>query len=537
MPRILVSDTVSDRGLEILKSSPGLEVTYKPGLKEAELAVEIKGYDALVIRSGSKVTAKVLEGADKLKVIGRAGIGVDNVDVKAASKRGIVVMNTPTGNAVTTAEHAISLVFSLARNIPQANASMKAGKWEKSKFTGHELAGKTLGVLGLGNIGRIVADRARGLKMNVIAFDPVLTADRAVALGVELVGLDDLFRRADVITAHTPLTPETKSMVNDAAIEKMKKGVLLVNAARGGIYDEAALLRGLESGKIGGVALDVFVEEPPKADTTLALVKHDRVIATPHLGASTEEAQERVVLEIAEQVVAYLRDGTIQNAVNVPSLSGEVAAKVAPYLDLAHKLGEFLSQAQSLPEPKLFEVECTGEAAQLGGTTAIVNAALAGYLTRFLEGNVNAVSAPVLANDRGIEVKKATSTMPPRKGFSTTVALRVHDGGGKVAAASGTLAYDGKPRLTSLDGYDLDAHLVGNILVIDNEDRPGVIGAIGTILGRRSINVSRMQLGLDAQTKRAVGLWACDATIPTEALDEVRTVAGVTRALAVKIDR
>jgi D-3-phosphoglycerate dehydrogenase len=536
MPRILVSDTVSDRGLEILKSSPGLEVTYKPGLKEAELAAEIAGFDALVIRSGSKVTAKVLEGATNLKVIGRAGIGVDNVDVKAASKRGIVVMNTPTGNAVTTAEHAISLVFSLARKIPQATASMKQAKWEKSKFTGHELAGKTLGVLGLGNIGRIVADRARGLKMNVIAFDPVLTADRAAALGVELVGLDELFRRADVITAHTPLTPETKGIVNDAAIEKMKKGVLLVNAARGGIYDEAALLRGLESGKIGGVALDVFVEEPPKSETTLALIKHELVVATPHLGASTEEAQERVVLEIAEQVVAYLRDGTIQNAVNVPSLSGEVAAKVAPYLDLAHKLGEFLSQTQSLAEPTRVEVECYGEATQLG-STAIVNAALAGYLSRFLDGKINAVSAPVLAQDRGIEVKKLTSTTPSRQGFGTLVSLRVHDRAGKVATAEGTLAFDGTPRLTSLDGYALDAHLVGDILVVENEDRPGVIGAIGTILGRRAINVSRMQLGLDAATKRAVGLWACDATVPKDALDEVRTVSGVTRALGVKIER
>ena len=540
MPRVLVSDTISDKGLEILKSSPALEVTYKPGLKEAELAAEIPGYDALVIRSGSKVTAQVIEashaGGGKLKVIGRAGIGVDNVDVPAASKRGIVVMNTPTGNAVTTAEHAISLIFSVARRVPQATASMKQGKWEKTKFSGRELAGKTLGVLGLGNIGRIVADRAKGLKMNVVAYDPVLSADRAAALGVELVSLDELWSRADVITAHTPLTAETKGLVNDASIAKMKKGVLLVNAARGGIYDEGALLRGLESGKIGGVALDVFVEEPPKAESTLALLKHDLVICTPHLGASTEEAQERVVLEIAEQVVAYLTTGTITNAVNVPSVPREIAEKLAPYLDLAQKLGSFLAQVASPgAEARSIEVECNGEAATLG-TTALVHTALAGYLAHWMEGGtVNAVSAPVLAQDRGIEVKKLTSVTPARKGFATLLSLRVKDAQGKVACVEGTLAHDGTPRLTSLAGYDLDAHLSPNVLVIENEDKPGVIGAIGTLLGKRGINVSRMQLGLDPKSKKAVAVWAIDAPIPGDALAEVRGVAGVQRAVTVSL--
>ncbi|GAC1521773.1 MAG: phosphoglycerate dehydrogenase [Polyangiales bacterium] len=535
MPRVLVSDTVSDKGLAILKNSPALEVTYKPGLKEDELAAEIPAYEALVIRSGSKVTAKVLAAATKLKVIGRAGIGVDNVDVPAASKRGIVVMNTPTGNAVTTAEHAITLVVSLARRIPQATASMKAGKWEKTKFSGRELAGKTLGVLGLGNIGRIVADRAKGLKMNVVAYDPVLTADRAAALGVELLSLDELWARADVITAHTPLTAETKGIVDDAAIAKMKKGVLLVNCARGGIYDEAALLRGLESGKLGGVALDVFVEEPPKNETSLALIKHDLVVSTPHLGASTEEAQERVVLEIAEQVVAYLTSGTIQNAVNVPSVSGDVAQKLAPYLDLAGKLGALLAQAGGGEGARSFEFECTGEAATLG-STALMNAALAGWLGKFMEtGVVNAVSAPVLAQDRGLEVKKLTSTTPAHKGFATLVSLRVKDGQGKTFCAEGTLAHDGTPRLTSLMGHDLDAHLSPNLLVIENDDRPGVIGAIGTILGKRSINVSRMQVGLDAKTKKAVAIWSCDSAIGVDALGEVRGVGGVSRALAVSL--
>src|SRR6266540_638333 len=295
--RVLVSDTLSEAGLSILKKAPGIEVVYKPGLKEAELAQAIPGFDALVIRSGSKVTAKVIDAAKGLKVIGRAGIGVDNVDVAAASHQGIVVMNTPTGNAVTTAEHALALLFSLARRTPQATASMKAAKWEKNKFQGRELAGKTLGVIGLGNIGRIVADRARGLRMNVIAFDPVVAPERATALGVELVSLDQIWARADAITVHTPLTSETKGLVNDETIAKMKKGVLLVNCARGGIFDEAALQRGLESGRVGGVALDVFVEEPPGQ---IPLLSRDDVICTPHLGASTEEAQERVALRSEE---------------------------------------------------------------------------------------------------------------------------------------------------------------------------------------------------------------------------------------------
>jgi D-3-phosphoglycerate dehydrogenase len=537
MPRVLVSDTISDKGLEILRSSPGLEVTYEPGLKEDQLALRLPGHDALVIRSGSKVTAKVIEAATNLKVIGRAGIGVDNVDVPAASKRGIVVMNTPTGNAVTTAEHAISLIFSVARRIPQATASMKQGKWEKTKFSGRELAGKTLGVLGLGNIGRIVADRAKGLKMNVVAYDPVLSADRAAALGVELLPIDELFARADVITAHTPLTAETKGIVNDAAIAKMKKGVLLVNAARGGIYDEAALLRGLESGKIGGVGLDVFVEEPPKSEATRALLAHDLVVSTPHLGASTEEAQERVVLEIAEQVVAYLATGTITNAVNVPSVPREIAVKLAPYLELAHKLGSFLAQltAKDGGAVRKIEVECNGEAATLG-TTAIVHSALAGYLAHWLEGGaINAVSAPVLAQDRGIEVKKLTSDTPARKGFATLLSVRVKDAAGKTSSAEGTLAHDGTPRLAGLNGFPLDAHLSEHVLVIENEDRPGVIGAIGTILGNRGLNVSRMQVGLDPKSKQAVALWAIDGSIPDAAVAEVRAAAGVRRAVAVNL--
>jgi D-3-phosphoglycerate dehydrogenase len=527
-PRVLVSDTLSKAGLAVLEKNPALSVEYAPGLKEDALAAKIPGFDALVIRSGSKVTAKVILAADKLRVIGRAGIGVDNVDVPAASKRGIVVMNTPTGNAVTTAEHAITLLMSLARKVPQATMSMKAGKWEKTKFQGRELSGKTLGVIGLGNIGRIVADRAKGLRMNVIAFDPVLTADRAVELGVELVPLEDIWARADAITTHAPLNEHTRGIVNDAAIDKMKKGVLLVNCARGGIYDEAALARGLESKKLGGVALDVFVEEPPGAHPLLAF---DDVICTPHLGASTEEAQERVVIEIAEQVSQYLVDGTITNAVNVPSVSREAAAKLGPYLELANKLGAFLAQVGPVP-PRSIEVECAGEPADLG-PKSITNAAVAGLLARFLSSPVNQVSAPLLAADRGISVREQRS---PAKGrHAHLVTVRTKGDGDKEAVAQGTVGRGGVAQLTRWGGYELGAELGVNVLVVWNENKPGVIGAIGTILGKRSLNVSSVQLGLNPQTNEAVSLWNLDTPLTEEAAGEIRKATGVARAMAVQL--
>jgi D-3-phosphoglycerate dehydrogenase len=529
MAKVLVSDTLSEAGLAALRSEPSLSVEYAPGLKEAELAAKIPGFDALVVRSGSKVTRKVIEAADALRVIGRAGIGVDNVDVPAASKRGIVVMNTPTGNAVTTAEHALTLLMSLARKVPQATLSMKAGKWEKAKFQGKELAGKTLGVLGLGNIGRIVADRAQGLKMNVIAFDPVLTAERAAQLGVELVSLDELFRRADAITAHTPLNEQTRGVVNDAAIAKMKPGVLLVNCARGGIYDEGALVRALESGRIGGVALDVFVEEPPGAHPLFAF---DNVVCTPHLGASTDEAQERVAVEIAEQVAAYLVSGTIANAVNVPSVSREAAAKLAPYLDLARKLGSFLAQVEGVC-PKAIDVECTGEPATLG-PKAITSAAVAGLLARFLDAPINQVSAPVLAADRGIAVRELRGT--PSGRYAHEVIVHARGEGDRDVVARGALGIDGTPQVTRWGDYELSAQLGTNVLVVLNENKPGVIGAIGTILGRRSLNVSGVQLGLNPQTNGAVSVWNLDSPLGQDAISEIKRAPNVARAIELHLD-
>jgi D-3-phosphoglycerate dehydrogenase len=529
MHRVLVSDTLSEQGLAVLRSAKGLEVDYRPGLNEADLAAAIRGADALVIRSGSKVTAKVLAEADRLKVIGRAGIGVDNVDVDVASKRGIVVMNTPTGNAVTTAEHAISLLMSLARMIPEACRTLKAGKWEKKKFEGTELAGKTLAVVGLGNIGRIVADRAKGLHMNVIGFDPVMTADRAAALGVELTTLDVIFARADAITVHTPLTAETRGIVNAATLPKLKKGVLLVNCARGGIYDEAALLEGLNSGRIGGVALDVFVEEPPPKDHPL--VAHERVVVTPHLGASTKEAQDRVALEIAEQVAAYLETGAIKNAVNVPSVSGEIASKLAPWLELADRLGRFLAQANGKHSPESIEIECAGEPAELGAKI-IASRALAGFLGRWQDMPVNEVSARHLAADRGVTVRDLNTSAPQGK-HGSGVTLRV-TAGGATHVVAGALGKDGSPRLSRWGEFEVEAKLGGPMMVVTSVDTPGVVGFLGTTLGAARVNIAGVHLGM-AGGGRAVSVWSLDQPIPPAVIEEVRRSPNVDTALSFQV--
>jgi D-3-phosphoglycerate dehydrogenase len=528
MAKVLVSDSLSKEGLELLKQAKGIEVEYKPGLNEEELAKALSGVEGLVIRSGSKVTAKVIEAADKLRVVGRAGIGIDNVDVKAASRRGIIVMNTPTGNAVTTAEHALGLLFSVARKIPQASASMKDGKWEKKAFEGRELAGKTLGIIGLGNIGRIVADRARGLRMGLIGYDPFMTAERAAELGIELVTLEDLFRRSDAITIHTPLTAETKSIVNDASIAKMKKGVLLVNAARGGLYDEAALIRGLDSGQLGGVGLDVFPEEPPGLTD---IVKHPKVVVTPHLGASTEEAQLRVAVEIAQQVVSYLQSGEITNSVNVPSVARELAPVLEPYLALTRRLGQFLSQADSV-RPRTIELECAGDASALP-SAPLVNSALAGLLGAFFDVPVNAVNAPMLAKDGGIEVRDQRTS--EAGAFATLVTLTLVSADGKRASAAGTLAGDRSPRLVRWGKFEMEAHIEGPVLVVRNHDRPGVIGTVGTLLGNAGVNVSSMQMGNDKAAKEAAALWALDSALPAAALEQLRNTKDITQAIVVTL--
>ena len=528
MPKILVSDSLSREGLEVLEKAKGLgvEFAYKPGLKEDELAAAIVEYAGLVIRSGSKVTAKVLEAAGQLKVVGRAGIGVDNVDVPVATRRGIIVMNTPTGNTITTAEHAIALLFAVARKLGMADATMKQGKWEKKKLEGRELTGKTLGVIGLGNIGRIVADRGRGLHMRVIAFDPVLTAERAQELGVELVSLDELFARADAITLHTPRTPQTLNLINDQSIAKMKKGVLLINAARGGICEEAAVVRGLESGQIGGAGFDVFVQEPPGLTD---LIKHPNVVATPHLGASTEEAQTRVAVEICEQVIAYLVHGTISNSVNVPAVPREQAALLMPYVTLGRRLGQFLGANENIT-PRCISVEFGGEAADLL-TKPVVNAAVAGVLAHYLEDEINEISAPLVAKDRGIEIREQTSS--EKTSFASLLRIVVTSNDGRQVRVSGTLGSNRGSRIVGWGDFEMDASLEGTILVLQNEDRPGVIGTVGTILGESKINVARMQVALDTKSRKAVQLWSLDSNIGDNVLNLVRAAKDVQNATAV----
>jgi len=519
MKRVLVSDSLSPRGVEILQAAEGIQVDVNTGLAPEQLKAIIGDYDALVIRSATKVTADILAAASKLKVVGRAGIGVDNVDVPAATKNGVVVMNTPGGNTVTTAEHALSLMMSLARNIPQATASMKAGHWEKKKFQGRELCGKRLGVVGLGNIGAIVADRALGLKMKVLAYDPFISPERAAELGVELVDLDGLFQRADIITIHVPLMDETRNLINAEALAKMKRGVLIVCAARGGIVDEDALLAALESGQVAGAALDVFRAEPPGLTP---LVSHPRVICTPHLGASTAEAQEAVALQVAEQIADYLTGGTIRNAVNVPSVPAEAMAQMSPYLEMARSLGKLRAQL-GIQGLKVVELEFSGKAA--GGRTALLTAAaLEGLLSASLGERVNLVNAPVVARNRGIRVVE-TSTANGED-YSALIRLRVDTEPGCYSLA-GAIFGKREPRLVELDGISIEAIPQGHLLVFWNYDRPGLVGSIGAALGRHEINIGRLQFGREAPGGRAVTVVNVDSVVDDAVLAELRGLENV----------
>jgi D-3-phosphoglycerate dehydrogenase len=495
--KVLVTDGLAPQGFEILGRTPGFEVVDAPGLKPAQLLDAIADADALIIRSATQVTAEVIAAAKQLAVVGRAGIGVDNVDVGAATARGIVVMNTPGGNTVTTAEHAIALLVALARHIPQATASMKAGKWDKKSFVGMELYNRTLGVIGLGNIGRIVAQRARGLGMKVVAYDPFLSVDAAAKLEVELLDLDSLLVRADALSVHVPRTPDTAGLLGRAAFAKIRPGVLLVNAARGGIVDEDALLEALESGAVGGAALDVFEEEPPPGDHPL--VAHPRVICTPHLGASTEQAQVNVAIAVAEQVRDYLVSGVINNAVNVPSISKELATRIRPYLVLGEKLGRFQGQLCKGSIEQI-EIEYCGAAAELD-VAPITVAVLKGLLEPVTD-SVNMVNAPVIAQQHGIKVieSKASRT----EDFASAITTRVSGCGDRLIMGA---VFEGRqPRIVRIDDFMLEAIPEGSTLLIQNHDTPGVVGAVGTLLGEAGINISRMQLALHPKRAEAAML-------------------------------
>jgi D-3-phosphoglycerate dehydrogenase len=522
MPKVLISDALSPAAVQIFRDR-GIEVDFQPALgKDKEkLAAAVGNYDGLAIRSATKVTAKVLEQAKNLKVIGRAGIGVDNVDIPAATARGIIVMNTPFGNSITTAEHAISLMLALARQIPEADASTRAGKWEKNKFMGVEIFGKTLGVVGCGNIGSIVADRALGLKMKVVAYDPFLSHERADDLGVEKVELDELFRRADFITLHTPLTDKTRNIINARAIEMMKKGVRIVNCARGGLVDEAALYEALKAGHVAGAAFDVFVTEPA---TENPLFKLPNVVCTPHLGAATTEAQENVALQIAEQMSDYLLRGAISNAINFPSISAEEAPKLKPFIALAEKLGSFAGQ---LTETGISKVQLAyeGAVAQMN-TKALTSAALAGRLRPML-GAVNVVSAPVVAKERGIVVEEVTREMPEDYESLITVTVTTER---QTRHVSGTVFADGRPRIVNIKGIRMDAEFGPSMIYITNLDKPGFIGKFSSTLGEAGINIATFHVGRDAPGGNAVALIEIDGDLSEDVLAKVRALPQVQQA-------
>ena len=522
MPKVLISDKMDPRAAEIFRER-GVEVDEITGKTPEELKAIIGEYDGLAIRSSTKVTKEILEHATNLKVVGRAGIGVDNVDIPAASAKGVVVMNTPFGNSITTAEHAIALMFALARQLPEADASTQAGKWEKNRFMGVEVTGKTLGLIGAGNIGSIVADRALGLKMKVVAFDPFLTEERAVELGVTKVTLDELLARADFITLHTPLTDQTRNILSAENLAKTKKGERIINCARGGLIDEAALKEGLDSGHIAGAALDVFVTEPAKESP---LFGTPNFISTPHLGASTTEAQVNVAIQVAEQMADYLVSGGVINALNMPSLSAEEAPKLRPYMGLAEKLGSLVGQLAHGAIDRI-SIHREGAAAELN-PKPITSAVLKGFLGT-QTATVNMVNAPVLARDRGVEVREIRTEREGDYHTLLRVAARTADGERSVV---GTLFGDSAPRLVELFGIKVEADLVGPMIYVVNEDAPGFIGRIGTLLGEAGVNIGTFHLGRREAGGEAVLLLSVDETVDAALLAKVKALPGVKTAMA-----
>ncbi len=521
MPKVLISDKMDPKAAQIFRER-GVEVDEITGKTPEELMAIIGEYDGLAIRSATKVTKAILEHATNLKVVGRAGIGVDNVDIPAASAQGVVVMNTPFGNSITTAEHAIALMFALARQLPEADASTQAGKWEKNRFMGVELTSKTLGLIGAGNIGSIVADRARGLKMKVVAYDPFLTPERALEMGVEKVTLDELLARADFITLHTPLTDQTRNILSAESLAKTKKGVRIINCARGGLIDEAALKAGLDSGHIGGAALDVFVEEPAKASP---LFGTPNFVSTPHLGASTSEAQVNVAIQVAEQMADFLMSGGVTNALNMPSLSAEEAPWLKPYMALAEKLGSMVGQLAHGAIDRI-SVHSEGAVAELN-PKPITSAVLSGFL-KTQTATVNMVNAPLIARDRGVEVREVRTE---REGdYHTLLRVSVRTGDGERSVA-GTLFGDQAPRLVELFGVKIEADLQGPMLYVVNEDAPGFIGRLGTALGEAGVNIGTFHLGRRSAGGEAVLLLSVDEPVTAELLTQVRALPGVKTAM------
>ena len=520
MPKVLISDKLSAAAVQVFENR-GIEVVNAPGLSAEALLDKIAEFDGLAVRSATKVSSDVLAKALKLKVVGRAGIGVDNIDVKAATARGVVVMNTPFGNTITTAEHAIAMMFALARQLPSADRSTKAGKWEKNRFMGVELYGKTLGVIGIGNIGSIVADRAQGLKMRVIAYDPFLSDERARDLGVEKVELEALLGRADFITLHVPLTDQTRNILSAEAIAKTKRGVRIINCARGGLVDEGALKAAIDSGHVAGAALDVFLTEPAKDSPLFAL--DESFVATPHLGASTEEAQENVAVQVAEQMSDYLLSGAVINALNMPSVSAEDAPRLKPYMTLAEQLGSFAGQLTETGV-RAITIEYEGHVAGLN-VKPLTGAALTGLLKPILD-TVNMVSAPTLVKERDIELREVRNEVA--EGYQTLIRITITTDR-QTRSVTGTLIGDGKPRIVNIKGIAIEAELSPHMLYTTNDDKPGVIGGIATALGGSGLNIATFHLGRSAEGD-AIALVSLDEMIPDAVLEKIRAVPHVTQA-------
>ncbi|MFA4875796.1 MAG: phosphoglycerate dehydrogenase [Methanoregula sp.] len=525
--RVLVSDPLAEEGLVILRAA--VDVDVKTDLKEDELCTIIGEYDALLVRSGTEVTAKVIEAGKKLKFIGRAGVGVDNVDMEAATRKGIIVANAPEGNTLAATEHTMAMMQSLARNIPQANASLKKKEWKRSRFMGVELNEKTLGIVGFGRIGREVAKRASAMDMKCVAYDPFITKERAAQLGVEMMSMADLFKVADVITVHTPLIPETKHVINAKSIATMKDGVRIINCARGGIIDEKALYDAIKSGKVAGAALDVFEEEPPTESPLLTL---DQVIVTPHLGASTVEAQLNVAVSVAKQCIEVLNGRSAKYVVNAPMVPPEHAEVLDPYAQLAEKMGRFAIQ---IAGGRLSSVECIygGElSAYAGSMKFVTRLALKGLLDPILQQPINIVNAEFIAKERGITVSETVTQ--ESEGFKNLITIRIKTDKGETSV-SGTVFFKGRSRIVAVDGYTMDMIPEGYVIVSRHLDKPGVIGRASTILGKKNINIAGMQVGRINPEQEAIMVLNVDSEVPSDVMDEIRSMPGIFTATFAKI--
>jgi len=514
--RILVTDGLAEEGINLLKSHPELDIVERKSITKEELREIIGEFDAVIIRSATRVTSDIIDSASsRLRVIGRAGIGVDNIDVGAATRKGIIVMNTPEANAITTAEHTIALMLSIARRIPQAHISLKSGLWERGKFKGREIFGKTIGLVGLGNIGRLVAERAIGLKMKAIAYDPYLSAEAATKLGVEPVTLDELIKNSDIITIHTPLTTETRNLFGKDAFNRMRKGVIIINCARGGIINEPDLCEAIKSGIVSGAALDVYEKEPPDKDNPLLTLNGD-VVFTPHLGASTEEAQTKVSVAIAEQIIDYYLNGVVRNAVNMPSISLELLKVMKPFINLAEKLGSLQGQLckGAVEEIRiLYDGEISGF-----DVTALTVATLRGFLSPIMDIVVSYVNAPVIARERGIKVIESKSARA--QDFTSLITLKVKTSIGE-NQVSGTIFGREEPRFVRVNGFSIDVIPNGYLLISENYDKPGFIGAMCTLLGKRGVNIGQMHLGRESIGGRAISFINVDSLVPDEVIREI----------------